>query len=537
MNRKQRRAEQRQQAKSATGGVDRQLQRAADQRAAGRLRDAVMIYKEILDADPDHPTALHQFGVTAIMAGQGDLAVDLIERAIASADKHGVGEGGAAYRPDLAYALAMVGYHGEALEIYEALLTARPNDGETRVNFANLLYVLQRAGEAEAEYRKAIALWPDHVEAHANLGTLLHEGQRYDEAIEAFQTALALRPESADLHHNLGAAYRALDRFDDAAAAYGNGARLAPNRPDLHEKHGAALSAAGELDDAAAAFRRALAQTPDFVDARTGLAEVAVAQDMPKSAIDLCDEYLRDFGYNSGIIAAKALAHNDAGEEAVASYFLDLDRFLRAAEIAVPPTFADRRAFNAAIEAEARAHPSLTFEPPAVATTSGFQTGDLFQNAATPAVAAFRAAVNAAVRDYIAALPAEPSHPFIANAPDRWSLMGWTVILKSQGHQRAHIHPDGWLSGVYYVKVPDSVSDTPGGSEDGWIEFGRPPDTVPVKRENPTRRIAPREGVMILFPSYLYHRTIPFEDSGERISFAFDVIAQREEDTVAGGGR
>ncbi len=531
MDRKQPHAEQRH-GNPVTGDVDRQLQQAADQRAAGRLRDAVMIYKEILGACPEHPTALHQFGVTAIMAEQGDLAVDLIERAIAAA-----GDDGAAYRPDLAYALAMVGYHGEALEIYESLLTAQPNDAETRVKFANLLYVLQRADEAETEYRKAIALSPRHVEAHANLGTLLHESQRYDEAVEAFQTALALQPESAELHHNLGTAYRALDRFGEAAAAYGEAARRAPDRPDLHEKHGAALSAAGGLDEAAAAFRRAVALTPDFVDARTGLAEVAVAQGMPNAAIDLCDEYLRDFGYNSGVIAAKALAHNDAGEEAEAAYFLDLDRFVRPAEISVPPAFADRRAFDAAIEAEARAHPSLTFEPPAVATTSGFQTGDLFQDAATPAIVAFRGAVNAAVQDYIAALPAEPSHPFIANAPDRWSLNGWTVILKSQGHQRAHIHPDGWLSGVYYVKVPDSVSETPGGSEDGWIEFGRPPDNVRVKRESPTRRIAPREGVMILFPSYLYHRTIPFEDSDERISFAFDVIAQREGDPVETGRR
>lgn len=521
MNRKQRRAEQRQRGKAAPDGVARQLQQAADQRAAGRLRDAVMIYKEILSAEPDHPVALHQFGITAIMAGQGDLAVDLIERAIAAA-----GEDGAVYRPDLAYALAMVGYHGEALEIYESLLTAQPNDGETRVNFANLLYVLQRTGEAEAEYRKAIALSPDHVEAYGNLGTLLHEGQRYDEAIETFQTALALQPDSADLHHNLGAAFRALDRFDEAAAAYAEAVRRAPNRADLNEKHGAALYASGDLDEAAAAFRRALAQTPDFVDARTGLAEVAIAQGAPKSAIDLCDEYLRDFDYNSGVIAVKALAHNDAGEADDAAYFLDLDRFVRPAEIAVPPTFTDRRAFDAALEAEARAHPSLAFEPPAVATTVGYQTGNLFQDAATPAIAALRGAVNAAVRDYIAALPDEPSHPFIANAPERWSLNGWTVILKSQGYQRAHIHPDGWLSGVYYVKVPDSVTDTPGGTEDGWIEFGRPPETVRTHRENPTRRIAPREGVMILFPSYLYHRTIPFEDSSERISFAFDVIEQ-----------
>ena len=29
---------------------------------------------------------------------------------------------------------------------------------------------------------------------------------------------------------------------------------------------------------------------------------------------------------------------------------------------------------------------------------------------------------------------------------------------------------------------------------------------------------------MLLFPSYLYHHTIPFESAGTRISIAFDVL-------------
>jgi hypothetical protein len=36
--------------------------------------------------------------------------------------------------------------------------------------------------------------------------------------------------------------------------------------------------------------------------------------------------------------------------------------------------------------------------------------------------------------------------------------------------------------------------------------------------------VAPRAGRMLLFPSYVYHHTIPFHDSENRISFAFDVV-------------
>ena len=33
-------------------------------------------------------------------------------------------------------------------------------------------------------------------------------------------------------------------------------------------------------------------------------------------------------------------------------------------------------------------------------------------------------------------------------------------------------------------------------------------------------------GDMVLFPSYLYHRTLPFESDAERICVAFDVIPE-----------
>ncbi len=37
------------------------------------------------------------------------------------------------------------------------------------------------------------------------------------------------------------------------------------------------------------------------------------------------------------------------------------------------------------------------------------------------------------------------------------------------------------------------------------------------------RTFQPEEGLMLLFPSYFYHRTVPFEAAEERISISFDV--------------
>jgi protein O-GlcNAc transferase len=50
---------------------------------AGRLNEAERLYREVLQADPRHADALHFLGVLAHQAGRNDVAVDLIDKAIA----------------------------------------------------------------------------------------------------------------------------------------------------------------------------------------------------------------------------------------------------------------------------------------------------------------------------------------------------------------------------------------------------------------------------------------------------------------------
>ena len=518
MNRKQRRAQGSAKVVSAdAAAIDERLREAARLREDRQYRDAVDIYQSILQDAPDHPQTLREFGVTAIVAGQSALAVDLLQRAIASS-----GPDGAAYLSDLGYALAAAERFDEALDIFRQAVDARPKDPDAHFNMGNVLNALERHEEASAAFRDTVSLAPDMAAGHANLGGVLHLMQDYDGAAAAYRRALEIMPDSPDLHHNLGAVYRGLGDLEAAADSYGHAVVLAPERPEFQEKLGASLLSLGQVEAAIPALRAAVSRAPDFVDARAGLAEALIGTGAPADAITECDEYLDTFGYNSGVIACKAIALNETGDTDGARYFLDLDRFLAAGMVTLPPGYADDAAFRASIETEARAHPSLAFEPPAVATKSGFQTTNLF-DAPTPAVIALQSVVNAAVQEYIDALPDDPGHPFIANAPARWSLNGWTVILQSQGHQRAHIHPSGWLSGVFYVKVPSSIGSD---SQEGWIEFGRPPETILFRHAMETRLIEPREGAMLLFPSYLYHRTIPFNGDEERISFAFDIVAQ-----------
>lgn len=96
----------------------------------------------------------------------------------------------------------------------------------------------------------------------------------------------------------------------------------------------------------------------------------------------------------------------------------------------------------------------------------------------------------------------------------------WT---RARRVQLPHIHPPPWLSGVYYVTVPDGVGRDDG-DRFGWIEFGRIGYTFPLPVEPERRPLRPQEGLMVLFPSYFDHRSLPFRSDGERISVAFDAV-------------
>ena len=96
--------------------------------------------------------------------------------------------------------------------------------------------------------------------------------------------------------------------------------------------------------------------------------------------------------------------------------------------------------------------------------------------------------------------------------------------MGAQGHQVAHIHP-AWLSGCYYARVPELVASSQE-AHAGWIEFGRPGVQIPYTVEPEIRSYQPKEGLVVLFPSYFYHHTVPYESDAERISIAFDVLRQ-----------
>lgn len=129
------------------------------------------------------------------------------------------------------------------------------------------------------------------------------------------------------------------------------------------------------------------------------------------------------------------------------------------------------------------------------------------------------------VREYVAALPPhDAAHPLLSAPREHLLIEGsWSVRLERQGHNVPHTHAMGWLSTAFYVALPSPT--TMGAPPAGHIEFGRPPPELGLDLL-PYRTIAPVEGQLAIFPSTMWHSTVPFAD-GERLVIAFDVKRPR----------
>lgn len=109
-------------------------------------------------------------------------------------------------------------------------------------------------------------------------------------------------------------------------------------------------------------------------------------------------------------------------------------------------------------------------------------------------------------------------HPFASYVPDAFGVNAWGLISRGEGYNIPHIHAQGWATGVFY---PRSLT-----GKGGELVVGRPKDAAGDDSDWAARRIKPEAGMLLLFPSFYTHWTVPLEKPGLRTSVAFDIVRE-----------
>ncbi|MBL8706799.1 MAG: tetratricopeptide repeat protein [Rhodospirillales bacterium] len=386
--------------------------------------------------------------------------------------------------------------------------------------------IARQAGRTDTAielFRRATVAAPSYADAYYNLGNALRDRNDRVGAVAAYDRALALRPDQAGWHNNRAVVLLAEGDAAGAEAGFRRAVELEPRYAEAHSNLGNALLKQGRLDEAVTAYRQALAINPDFPGALANLGGALIQAGRIAEALAPLDRLLARDPQQVRAVAYKAIALRELGRHAEADVLEDVELLVGRDRPPPPLGYADMADFNAQLVADIRSHPTLTkdWDPYQRAARHGSVAVDLLAHK-TPTIAAFEAMIRRAIDGFAASLPDRPGHPFLHRKPRRYDLIVWANILAESGHQAAHIHNLGWLSGVYYPFIPEVVRD---GDPDclGWIEFGRPGYDLPCRYEPRVTAIKPENGLILMFPSYFWHRTIPFQGAPERISIAFDV--------------
>ena len=380
-----------------------------------------------------------------------------------------------------------------------------------------------RTVEAERLYREVLRQWPGHPVAATLLARLALRAGQFLEARSLLETAIAGAPDYAQGHATLAECLESVGEAAEAERSHRRALVLSPGQAASLISLGNAAQQADDNHCASLLYRRALTIQPGSIPAANNLASASLKRADPMAAMTATDRVLRRDPGHVRATAYRTVALRALGRGEEADALIGLGSLVQPLQLDVGREYRDIAAFNTALIEALETHPNLSkdWDPTQRAIRGGAIVPRLMAHDA-PVLLAFERHLRTAIDKAIFALPDDPTHPFLSRKPRAYDLDVWANFLGRSDHQSAHIHNLGWMSGVYYVAVPELEPD-----EDpraGWIEFNRPGYGIPdLGGEAGIEAIQPSPGMAIVFPSYVWHGTIPFRGAGQRISIAFDL--------------
>ncbi len=416
-----------------------------------------------------------------------------------------------------ATALDRVGRAKEALALYETLARAELDTPELALNLMRALYAEDRKKDAETVGEQAVSQWPGAVALHGALARMRMLRGEGENATALMEAEIARRPRDFSLRLACADALHRGQHLQKALRVLGEALQLAPDAPALLTALGIVLDELDRPRDGLQALRRVLQLSPTARSAQRNLLSTLLRAGQPDEALPIARALRIEDPDEQYLLACEAMALRMLGDSAYHA-LCDYERLVRSYEIAPPQGFFTAENFNASLADMLRGQHRTNAHPLDQHLHNGTQTGRSLLGSKEPNVKAFIGAVDGAVRDYISRLRGED--PVSMRRRERYRYTGlWSVRLTDQGYQPSHVHDRGWISSAYYVALmPAERARDP---RAGWLKLGEP--SRPPAGCGPEKFIEPKLGMLVLFPSYFWHGTVPYEGS-ERLSAAFDVV-------------
>lgn len=462
-------------------------------------------------ADADiHVLTAHALALKAL--GRRDEAIDVYRRGVQIAPRSAVAE------HNLAATLGDAEHFPQAEAAARRAFAKGIDAPQTWLTLARALQGQDRFAEAEQAYHQAIRRLPDDADAHADLAQLIW--MRTEDAAaagEAVSAAIAAHPGNARLS---AAKAKLLEYAGDFEAAYGvlNQAITGHETDSALHVQASHLIARSDPERALAHAERAASLSPESAEALNALCLANLAVGRAQAAADQAARLRQRAPLDQQAVALQATAWRLLGDPRYEELH-DYETLVRSWTIDTPPGWASLEVFLADLAASlAKRHP-LRAHPVGQSLRQGTQTQQRLDRSDDPVIRSFFQTIDGPIRRHMDALGAG-SDPARARNTGAYRIEGaWSVRLRPDGYHADHLHARGWLSSACYVALPQAVER----GHEGWLKFGQP--GVPTRPAlGPESFVKPEPGKLVLFPSYMWHGTVPFTGDEPRLTIAFDLL-------------
>lgn len=517
-------------------------------RDLGDLGEAERNYRKAISLNPRYPEALCNLGIVLTDLERAEESIKVLERALSMNYQHvptlfALGnacrelddnESALAWYdrvlaivPDhfravhnRALVLKLMGEYEKAVEEFERALSMQPGVIECIHNLAATHALLGNHEAAEKYYRQCVELEPRETRHHHWLNLFLWAAGSED-FLTSHTSELEIRPDNPPLWVDLARKLCQAGRPADARDALQQALKECADQPVLLRELSAVKRDLRDPEGVVALARRAVDLDPGDTAAQEELGRAYLAEGEYAHALDTFEKLLEMDALNQGWWCMKATALRALGDERYGELY-DYSRFVAPLPIDVPAGYSSMREFLEALIADIRKYHTTEVHPLDQTLRTGTQSHENLFSRRDRTIQLYKGAVKEQLGAFLSTLRRDERHPLLNRLSGAFEFTdSWSVILKNTGFHRNHFHSAGWFSSAFYLQVPPEVGRTGDGS--GWIKFGEPELYLPDK-PGPDYVVRPEPGLLVVFPSYMWHGTIPFESDVERITAPFDIV-------------
>ena len=509
--------------------------------------EAIEVYRRALDLSPNHPDALFNLANTYLKFGQPKTAITHFKKALnfypdSSKIKLGLAEAFTdAEEIDLAHA------------IINAELEASSNNLSTLFKAGTLFRASQHWHMAIQCLEKALDLSPENATIMHHLASVYASNGDFEKAKDYFFKCTEIEPKNSEHHYWLNSLLW-IDNDPNFLCSYKKAFEKTPSEKFLLD-YASFLQSTGDRKAALEKIEKFSKYEQLSVEATIKFSDILRQENRANDALALINDTLNVAPKNHAIIEEKARTLIEIGDIKSASDLMarvikdkrptqsqsclqattlklsnqdeyakltDYGRFVKTYSVPAPENYSSLASFLKDVKHALLKLHLAQKAPVEQSLRNGTQSFDCLFRYSDPIIQLLRSQIALCVSEHINRLPHIPNHPLCGQKQSSFKFTdSWSVQLKSGGHHKSHFHPRGWISSVLYIDVPAEIDQ----EGQGWLEFGVP-DLNLASEVDGDYYIKPEPGLLVLFPSYLWHGTRKFTSTSNRLTVAFDVVPE-----------